>query len=69
MNDIFFIGFFYMCLAGVAMIVIAKKGNKKALLGIHVCILLLSFTLVIANACQLGIIHQYALTYNPQVIY
>ena len=60
-------GFSYMCFAGIAMIVMSKKGNKKALLGVHVCILLLSFTLVITNSCQLGLIHQYATAYNLQV--
>ena len=50
------------------MIVIAKKGqNKKALIGIHACLLLLSFTVVIANACQIGLIHQYATPYDAEV--
>jgi len=60
-------GFFYILLAGVAMILIAKKGqNKKALIGIHACLLLLSFTVVIANACQIGLIHQYATPYDAE---
>ena len=50
------------------MIAIAKKGqNKKALIGIHACLLLLSFTVVIANACQIGLIHQYATPYDAEV--
>ena len=53
------------------MIAIAKKGqNKKALIGIHACLLLLSFTVVIANACQIGLIHQYATksSIDPSII-
>ena len=68
-NFKFFLGFFYILLAGVAMILIAKKGhNKKALLGIHASLLLLSFTVVIANACQIGLIHQYATPYDAEVV-
>ena len=63
-----FIGFFYMILAGVAMLVISKKDhNKKALIGVHICLILISFTLVVANACQIGLIHQYATTYSAEV--
>ena len=29
--------------------------------------ILLSFTLVVTNACQIGLIHQYARNFNPQV--
>ena len=57
-----------MILAGVAMLVISKKDhNKKALIGVHICLILISFTLVVANACQIGLIHQYATAYSAEV--
>ena len=63
-------GFFYFCLTGVAMYVLSQKGNcpKKALLGVHMTLILLSFTLVIANSCQIGMIHQHAPVYSVEVI-
>ena len=62
-------GFFYFCLTGVAMYVLSQKGNnsKKALLGVHVTLILLSFTLVITNACQIGMIHQHAPVFSVEV--
>ena len=33
----------------------------------HILMILLSFTLIVANACQIGLIHQYARNFNPQV--
>ena len=30
--------------------------------------ILLSFTLIVTNACQLGLIHQYATNFNPKVM-
>ena len=51
------------------MYVLSQKGNnpKKALLGVHVSLILLSFTLVITNACQIGMIHQHAPVFNVEV--
>ena len=62
------IGFFYILLAGIAMLVLGKgKGhNKMAMIGVNAVLLLLSFTLVIANACQIGLIHQYAANYDAE---
>ena len=62
-------GFFYFCLTGVAMFVLSQKGSspKKALLGVHVTLILLSLTLVITNACQIGMIHQHAPVYSVEV--
>ena len=51
------------------MYVLSQKGNspKKALLGVHVTLILLSLTLVITNACQIGMIHQHAPVYSVEV--
>ena len=53
------------------MLVLGKgKGhNKMAMIGVNATLLLLSFTLVITNACQIGLIHQYAANYDAEVIY
>ena len=48
--------------------VLGRPGHHlKALLGLEASLLLLSLTLTIANGCQLGLIHQYADTYNAEV--
>ena len=51
------------------MLVLGKgKGhNKMAMIGVNATLLLLSFTLVITNACQIGLIHQYAANYDEEV--
>ena len=51
------------------MYVLSQKGNnpKKALLGVHVSLILLSFTLVITNACQIGMIHKHAPVFKVEV--
>ena len=51
------------------MYVLSQKGSnpKKALLGVHVSLILLSFTLVITNACQIGMIHKHAPVYKIEV--
>ena len=46
--------------------VLAKSGSKKTLVSLHVVIILLSFTLIVTNSCQLGMIHQHATAYNPK---
>ena len=44
-----------------------KGQNKKGMLGLHALLLIISFILIIANACQIGIIHQHATSYNAEV--
>ena len=47
--------------------VLAKSGSGKTLLSLHIILVLISFTLTVTNACQLGMIHQYAKDFTPQV--
>ena len=56
-----------MLFATLCLGVLAKSGSKKALLSFHIIMILLSFTLIVTNACQLGLIHQYAKNFNPKV--
>ena len=53
------------------MLVLSQKGTspKKPLLGVHVSLILLSFSLVITNACQIGMIHQHAPVYSVEVMF
>ena len=53
--------------AAVMLGVMAKSGSGKTLLSLHILLVLLSFTLTVTNACQLGMIHQYAGNFNPKV--
>ena len=46
---------------------LAKSGSKKTLVSLHVLNILLSFTLIVTNACQLGMIHQYAAEFSTEV--
>ena len=55
-----------MLLAAITLGLLAKSGSKKALLSMHILMILLSFTLIVTNACQLGMIHQYAMNFNPK---
>ena len=61
-------GFLYLGLGGAVLGVLGRAGHHlKALLGLEASLLLLSLTVTIANGCQLGLIHQYADTYNKEV--
>ena len=55
-------------MAAVTLGLLAKSGSKKALLVMHILLILISFTLIVTNACQLGLIHQYARNFNPKVM-
>merc|ERR1711953_1276027 len=59
-------GVFYILLAAVTLGLLAKSESKKALLVMHILLILISFTLIVTNACQLGLIHQYARNFNPK---
>ena len=55
-------------MSAVTLGLLAKSGSKKAMLSIHILMILLSFALIVANACQLGLIHQYAENFDPKVM-
>ena len=62
-----FEGVFYILFGAVCLGLLAKSGSKKAQVALHIMMILLSFTLIVTNACQIGLIHQYARNFNPQV--
>ena len=53
-------GVSFIIIGSVALYVLTKKGCSKTFLySIYITMILLSFTLIVTTACQIGLIHQY----------
>ena len=53
-------GVFFITIASLAIVILSRKSfNKSYLYLLYVIIIILSFSLIITTACQIGLIHQF----------